>query len=684
MQRGRYKSFAHSSPLFFGIGFLCAVGVLCGSVSAQQKITYEQNILPLLRDKCLSCHNADKQKGGLDASTYAALMEGGSSGEVIKAGDAEGSRFFLLASHKEEPKMPPNSPQLAKESLDLIRAWIAAGAPENAGSKAAAPVKKIETAIKVSSRAKPAVAPMPEKALPMQTLRTPRANAVTALAASPWAPLAAIAAPKQVLLYNTDKLELVGVLPFAPGQINVLKFSRSGEYLLAAGGRGGKAGKVILYSIKSGEIVAELADETDAITAADLSPDQSEIAVGGPNRVVHVYSVSDGSKLRDIKKHTEWITAIEYSPDGVLLATADRNGGLALWEVATGQEYQVLAGHRLAVTDVTWRDDGNVLVSASEEGNIKYWSVEDGKLIRAVGLPNPLGVRFAHDGRLVTTGRNLKTRMMDANGAPQREYLGAADLTTKVAISHDGGRVLAGDWTGTVHVWQSADGAKVGQFTTNPPTPAERLEIAKAEFATKQKAAEALLTQYNAAVAENQTVQAANSLSLTAIQTAERVLAAAKGAIDTAHKNAAALASAAVTKKNEVEAGQVRLTAYTVAYNHLQVESAKAKDNAALAKAAQDAKKLVDENDKALKDAQTAVIKVAADQQLAHQEIEKANKALPPAEAAWKAAKADAEAKNATAKAVAAKTVAAKSALDKTIAERDAAKAVIDKLSPKR
>jgi Planctomycete cytochrome C/WD domain, G-beta repeat len=679
----RKKMLAAESPLLFGCGILCAFVVLCGSSSAQQKITYEQNVLPLLRDKCLTCHNSDKAKGGLDASTYSKLMEGGSSGEVVKAGDAEGSRLFLLASHKEEPKMPPNSPPMAKESLDVIKAWIAAGAPENAGSKLAAPVKKVETALKTSLRTKPTIAPMPEKALPTQTLRTPRANAVTALAASPWAPLAALAAPKQVLLYNTDTLELVGVLPYSHGQINVLKFSRSGELLLAAGGRGGKAGKVVLYSIKTGEIVTELADETDAITAADLSPDQSEVAVGGPGRVVHVYSVGDGSKLRDFKKHTEWITAIEYSPDGVLLATADRNGGLALWEVATGQEYQVLAGHRLAVTDLAWRDDANVLVSASEEGNIKYWSVEDGKQIRAVGLPGPLAARFAHDGRVFTTGRDLKTRMLDGNGAPQREFVGAADLTTKVAITHDGARVLTGDWIGAVHVWQTADGAKVGQLSTNPPTPAERLEIAKAEFAAKQKAVELLQAQYNAAVAENQTVQAANSIALTAFQTAEQALAAAKTANDVAQKNAAALAGLAVIKKSEVEAAGVKLTAFTVAYNHLQAESAKVKENAALAKAAQDGKALADVCEKALKEAQAAVVKVAADQKAARQEVEKAAKALPPIEAAWKASKADFEAKNAAAKPVAAKAVAAKAVLDRTIAERDAAKSLIDRLTPK-
>ena len=51
---------------------------------AQKKLTYDKDILPICGDKCLGCHNADKVKGGLDASTFAKLMEGGSSGEVIR------------------------------------------------------------------------------------------------------------------------------------------------------------------------------------------------------------------------------------------------------------------------------------------------------------------------------------------------------------------------------------------------------------------------------------------------------------------------------------------------------------------------------------------------------------------------------------------------------------------------
>jgi WD40 repeat protein len=111
--------------------------------------------------------------------------------------------------------------------------------------------------------------------------------------------------------------------------------------------QGGSSGtvKAVLFSVETGEKVIEVGVENDAIPAADISADQTQIAVGSPSKLVRVYSTADGSGLREIKKHTDWVTAVEFSPDGVLPATGDRNGGLFVWESCTGREFVTLRGH---------------------------------------------------------------------------------------------------------------------------------------------------------------------------------------------------------------------------------------------------------------------------------------------------------------------------------------------------
>ena len=101
-----------------------------------------------------------------------------------------------------------------------------------------------------------------------------RAGAVTAMAASPWAPLVAVASQKQVVLYHADTLAIEGILPFPEGFPYVIKFSRNGKLLLVGGGVGAKMGKVVLYDVITGKRLTEVGDELDAVLAADLSPDQ--------------------------------------------------------------------------------------------------------------------------------------------------------------------------------------------------------------------------------------------------------------------------------------------------------------------------------------------------------------------------------------------------------------------------
>src|SRR5438046_1408258 len=126
-----------SVPIVFVI--LCAQLVRAQDAKAPAspapKITYDEHVRPILREHCFSCHSADKQESGLQLDSYQKAMAGGSSGEVVLAGDLASSRLWALVSHSEEPKMPPRQDKLAAAKLELISKWIEQGAPENAGSK---------------------------------------------------------------------------------------------------------------------------------------------------------------------------------------------------------------------------------------------------------------------------------------------------------------------------------------------------------------------------------------------------------------------------------------------------------------------------------------------------------------------------------------------------------------------
>lgn len=461
----------HSLACCLGIALATITLAAPGDDQEPAPITYDDHVRPILREHCFTCHNQNDSRGGLALDSYARVIEGGSGGEVVFEGDLDSSRLWALVNHDEEPVMPPGQDKLADAKLRILRDWINGGLLENSGSTAKAPKKTLAVAAVTTTGRPEGPVAMPED-VPMEpVVVTARAAAVSALAASPWAPVAAVAGQEQIVLYHTDDGRLLGILPFPEGIPYVLRFSRDGSHLLAGGGRGGSLGIAALYDVKTGERLMTVGDELDAVLAADISPDLGRIALGGPGRIVRIYSTRTGNLVHEIRKHTDWIYALQYSPDGVLLATADRSNGLFVWEADTAREYLELRGHTDAVTDVAWRLDSNLLASASRDGTVRLWEMNDGNQVARADAHGggTHSVAFAHDGRVATAGEDRTVKLWDGSLKPIKALPSLAEPALRVVFSHDGQHVIGGDWSGVVRMWQAESAEPIADLPPNPP-----------------------------------------------------------------------------------------------------------------------------------------------------------------------------------------------------------------------
>lgn len=84
--------------------------------------TYEANIGPLFEAMCGLCHG-DDLAGELRLTTYAGALAGGQSGPVILPGDADGSPLVQIQADD-------HFGLFSNAELELVKQWIAAGAPE--------------------------------------------------------------------------------------------------------------------------------------------------------------------------------------------------------------------------------------------------------------------------------------------------------------------------------------------------------------------------------------------------------------------------------------------------------------------------------------------------------------------------------------------------------------------------
>lgn len=587
---------------------------------AQEKITYDDHVAPVFQQACLNCHNPDKAKGGLDLSSYPATMKGSSGGKIVEPGDLA-STLIGVVEQTAEPKMPPEGEALSKDQIAILKRWIEGGLLENSSSSAKKPGKpKFAATLQTDPASRPdGPPPMPMHLLLEPPVVTAKASAIHAIATSPWAPLLAVTGQRQVLLHHTESLELVGILPFPEGDPISLTFTPDARYLLVGGGVPGKSGITVTYDITNGSRLLSAGKEFDAVLAADIRPGFDVVATGGPSRLLKLWDTGTGDLIKSIKKHTDWITGLDLSPDGVLLASGDRNGGVYVWESDTGNEFHTLRAHQAGITAAVFRGDSNILGTASEDGTLRFWEMNGGSEVKKIDA-HPGGVTafsFARDGSSLSVGRDMKAKFWKADFNPIRDIIqNLPSLPTAAALDAEAKFAFIGDASGTVLVFNTADGKKVGEIPGNPPAIETRLQTINAEIARLeaplQTAHQTLATRLTARdqarkaveeseAARNQAAEAHQAAeaaavatpddpsrqraaeALAKVQATEHVLTAKRTELDTAEKSlaeATAARDAAQSPLPPLQAAHRKWTAAAINTRVLQTT-----DDAALATA---------------------------------------------------------------------------------------------------
>ena len=92
----------------------------CTALALSAQPSFEANVAPVLKAKCVGCHGATPQ-AKLDLRSSEGVLKGGASGPVVVPGAAEKS---LIISKVVAKQMPPGPVKLTKLEIDQIRGWI--------------------------------------------------------------------------------------------------------------------------------------------------------------------------------------------------------------------------------------------------------------------------------------------------------------------------------------------------------------------------------------------------------------------------------------------------------------------------------------------------------------------------------------------------------------------------------
>lgn len=108
---------------------------------------FKDAVMPIVQSKCVSCHNAEKKKGGLLLTSYEEILAGGKTKEGVIPGNTATSEIFrritLPPSHKEFMPADGKKP-LTENQIAILEWWIDQGAQRNMMISSMKPNKHIQ------------------------------------------------------------------------------------------------------------------------------------------------------------------------------------------------------------------------------------------------------------------------------------------------------------------------------------------------------------------------------------------------------------------------------------------------------------------------------------------------------------------------------------------------------------
>lgn len=113
------------------VGFVLAGLLPADLVKADPRVLRAQ---ALITARCVSCHGAEKQEGGLRLDTRAAAIQGGTSGPALVPGKPEESLLVRAVTFLDRDLQMPPKQRLRKDEVELLTEWVHTGAawPERA------------------------------------------------------------------------------------------------------------------------------------------------------------------------------------------------------------------------------------------------------------------------------------------------------------------------------------------------------------------------------------------------------------------------------------------------------------------------------------------------------------------------------------------------------------------------
>lgn len=92
-----------------------------------EKVSYQKQVVPILKKNCYSCHNKNQKTEGLDLTSEKGIRAGGEHGKIVVPKKSGESRLMgYIKGLKGYDQMPPDK-KLKDSEIKIIAKWIDEG-----------------------------------------------------------------------------------------------------------------------------------------------------------------------------------------------------------------------------------------------------------------------------------------------------------------------------------------------------------------------------------------------------------------------------------------------------------------------------------------------------------------------------------------------------------------------------
>ncbi|HWN94571.1 MAG TPA: DUF1549 domain-containing protein [Methylomirabilota bacterium] len=425
-----------------------------GTRGASTKSTDTGHVMRLLHANCLSCHNSEKQKAGLELTTRAAALKGGDGGPVLVPGKPQQSLLLKALAADADPHMPPKQ-QLSTDQIERIRRWIAAGAQwdETVLTRAGAPREVALAALPKSYHPVFALALSPDSTrlalgrgnrlvvhdmtttnFPIVAQTVAHRDAVRSLAWSADGEFLASGGFRDITLWNATELKPIwSVSSNLLDRITALRFAPDDATLIAADGGSAQSGWVRVFARQTGEASAAWLAHGDTIFDLAVSRDGQRLASASGDRLVKVWELDSRKELTQLE-HAGAVYGLAFNSNATEVATVCADKQFKIWDVKTRGSVVSVNNKKHEFTALTWSADGKMVVASDDAGGL--FSFTEFK---------------RHSGA------------QSSDTARERQLARWSEPLHAVAISKDGKQMVAGGQDGIVYVVKS-DGKLVAKL----------------------------------------------------------------------------------------------------------------------------------------------------------------------------------------------------------------------------